>query len=199
MFLAIAFCSKLSAYDYLGYVSGNVTEVNYLANEKLYVCGNNQVKLSYPMAAKGVIDPAQLFLDGILVGSVKITDEFINKVFWRYTIINISEYFTDDNIHSIRLGWSINQPVHLIKESESSKIACSKQSRILAIQSYNTLKWEKSNDNGISWSDIICNTGIYTETNPLAGTYLYRALNGDGTYSAIKQVTYVDAVPSDPS
>ncbi|MEI8272655.1 MAG: immunoglobulin domain-containing protein, partial [Paludibacter sp.] len=195
LLVGISLYSNLFAYDYFAYVTGNATEVNYLPNEKLFVCGDNQIKLSYTWGAKGVVDSAQIFLDGVFIRNVVATTEVINRVFWKYTIININDYINDEKIHSIRLGWSVNQPVNLIKETGSNTTVCSQQSRILAIQTTNILKWERSNDNGLSWLDIACNTGYYTESTPTAGTYLYRALNGDGTYSAIKQVTYQNAVP----
>ena len=56
-------------------------------------------------------------------------------------------------------------------------------------------RWEKSYDGGSSWT-IINNTSYhYDESNPAAGTAMYRVLGTDNTYSDVVTITYVDAVP----
>ncbi len=57
-------------------------------------------------------------------------------------------------------------------------------------------RWEKSYDGGVTWTNIACTAYEYTESNPSAGKIMYRALNGDNTYSDVVTITYVDAVPS---
>jgi hypothetical protein len=59
---------------------------------------------------------------------------------------------------------------------------CSHNRTSLLLNTNNPLKWQYSTNNGNSWTDIVCTSPIYTETNPSAGHYIYRAQNGDGTY-----------------
>ena len=73
---------------------------------------------------------------------------------------------------------------------------CSHQSNTIYLECFSPKRWEKSIDNGASWSNISCTSSKYTESNPTAGKVLYRALNGDNTYSDVVTITYVDAVPS---
>jgi hypothetical protein len=111
-----------------------------------------------------------------------------------------TSYFKDYDIHKFYLNTSSNdlsfEPLFIRKPSPPKDSTCTQQSFTLYVVSSSVQRWERSSDNGMSWSNITCTSGIYTESTPTAGTYLYRALNGDGTYSAIKQVTYQDAVPS---
>ena len=74
--------------------------------------------------------------------------------------------------------------------------SCSRQSKTIYIECYSPKRWEKSENSGISWSNISCTSNRYTESNPSAGKVMYRALNGDNTYSDVVTITYVDAVPS---
>jgi hypothetical protein len=85
---------------------------------------------------------------------------------------------------------------YMIKESKAQDISCTGKPYILCIAANYPQRVERSSDNGLQWEIISTNFSyLYTETNPIKGTYLYRVLNADGTYSNIKQITYQDAVP----
>ncbi|MCL2651054.1 MAG: T9SS type A sorting domain-containing protein [Candidatus Azobacteroides sp.] len=77
-----------------------------------------------------------------------------------------------------------------------SSSTCSHSETHVMLFTINPLKWQYSINNGNSWEDIVCTSPIYTETNPSAGHYIYRAQNGDGTFSPYVEVTYHDAVPT---
>ena len=74
---------------------------------------------------------------------------------------------------------------------------CSQSETMIMLSTVNTIKWQRSNNNEQSWTDIDCTYPFYMETAPVAGQYIYRALNGDGTYSNYMKGVYSDAVPSD--
>ena len=68
---------------------------------------------------------------------------------------------------------------------------------ILILKSNNIVKWQRSVDNEQSWTDIDCTSFFYTETSPAIGQYIYRVLNGDGTFSDYVKGTFSNAVPSE--
>jgi hypothetical protein len=78
----------------------------------------------------------------------------------------------------------------------SNSFTCSNMPTTIFLFITNAVKWQRSSSNGNEWIDIPCTIGYYTETNPSAGHYIYRAQNGDGTYSPYVEVTYHDAVPA---
>ena len=67
---------------------------------------------------------------------------------------------------------------------------------IFLFNTNNIIRWQRSADNGQSWISIDCTSPMYTETNPVAGEYIYRALNGNATWSNSVRGSYYDAVPS---
>ena len=67
--------------------------------------------------------------------------------------------------------------------------------KILLLNTSNILRWERSTD-GQNWEDIDHTDGVYTEEDPSPGTLIYRALNGDGSYSDQVTVHYSKAIPS---
>ena len=73
---------------------------------------------------------------------------------------------------------------------------CSQSVTTIMLNTTNTIKWQRSIDNEQSWTDIDCKLPFYTETNLAAGAYIYRALNGNATYSSYVKGTYHNAVPS---
>lgn len=109
---------------------------------------------------------------------------------------NPASYFTDLGIHRISDEAGKIVPFFVGMQSPTINTVCSQSSHTIGLITTNTKRWEKSSNNGVSWDNISCTSAIYTESNPTAGIYLYRALNGDGTYSSIVQVTYQDAVPA---
>ncbi len=81
-------------------------------------------------------------------------------------------------------------------EGEISHTTCSHVATRLVIP-FNSivLRWEKSYDGGVTWTNIACTDFQYTEENPAAGIVMYRALGTDNSYSDVVTITYVDAVP----
>ena len=73
---------------------------------------------------------------------------------------------------------------------------CSHSLTTILLNTYNTIKWQRSDDNELSWTDIACTSSYYVEIAPAVGTYIYRALNGDGTWSNYVKANYFDTVPS---
>jgi len=73
---------------------------------------------------------------------------------------------------------------------------CSQAVTTIMLNTTNTIKWQRSADNEQSWTDITCTTPYYIETDIATGQYIYRALNGDGTYSNYVRGVYSDAIPS---
>jgi hypothetical protein len=73
---------------------------------------------------------------------------------------------------------------------------CSHSPTTIPLNTTNPLKWQKSTNNGQTWSDIACTSAFYTESDPSAGHFIYRAQNGNGSYSDNVEVTYYDAVPA---
>ncbi|MDL2247189.1 T9SS type A sorting domain-containing protein [Bacteroides sp. OttesenSCG-928-J23] len=76
---------------------------------------------------------------------------------------------------------------------------CSHIETVILLCTYETIKWQRSSDNEQSWTDIDCTSPIYIESDPSPGQYIYRALNGDGTYSNYVKATYSDAIPPEVS
>lgn len=72
---------------------------------------------------------------------------------------------------------------------------CAHTSSSIVLNTTNPIRWERSVDNGKTWENINCKSNVYVEESPDAGTFVYRAFNEDGTYSASRTVTYQDAVP----
>jgi hypothetical protein len=72
---------------------------------------------------------------------------------------------------------------------------CANTTTTIPLYTTATIRWERSMDMGITWENINCTNFFYTETNPNGGTCLYRALNGDGTYSETRKVVYVGELP----
>jgi hypothetical protein len=60
----------------------------------------------------------------------------------------------------------------------------------------NIIQWQRSSDLARTWIDIACTSSIYTETDPDADYFIYRAQYGDGSYSPYVVVHYYNAVPS---
>ncbi len=56
-------------------------------------------------------------------------------------------------------------------------------------------RWECSRDGGATWTNIECESVVYTEMDPVHGEVLYRALKTDGTYGDILTINYYDPVP----
>jgi hypothetical protein len=77
----------------------------------------------------------------------------------------------------------------------SNKATCSHTETNVFLFTVNPVKWQRSSDNGNTWMDIPCTNIIYTETDPVAGHYIYRAQNEDSSYSSCIEITYCDAVP----
>jgi len=74
--------------------------------------------------------------------------------------------------------------------------ACSDRPLTIELNTIGTLRWERSCNNGITWENITCTTATYTEEDPFSGTCIYRALNGDGTYSNQITVHYSRSIPT---
>jgi len=81
------------------------------------------------------------------------------------------------------------------KDFEKQINSCAHTKTEIYLLTTNTIKWEKSADNGFTWEDISCTNFYYTEESPSSGTYIYRALNNDMTYSEYIIVNYFDTVP----
>jgi MBG domain (YGX type)/Secretion system C-terminal sorting domain/Immunoglobulin domain len=185
------------SYTYNVSVTGWVSYAGTYNGNSLYLytgadVGNYRVNISYPSfnLANYIL---RLYVDDQSTGSTTaIGGKSIDFV--------PNSYFTDYGFHMFYLNSYNNdlsfQPIILRKPSPSNDTICSQQPFNLYIVTSSTQRWERSSDNGLTWSNITCTGGIYTESSPTAGTYLYRALNGDGSYSDIKQVTYQNAVPS---
>ena len=73
---------------------------------------------------------------------------------------------------------------------------CSNNSTTIRLNTTNTIRWERSTNNGQTWENIACTGNFYTEENPLPGTYIYRALNGSSIYSDQVTVHYSNAIPA---
>lgn len=78
----------------------------------------------------------------------------------------------------------------------TSHYVCSHAIKTITIWHGDVSRWERSRDGGNTWTNIACTSYQYTESNPTAGTAMYRVLGTDGTYSDVVTITYVDAVPS---
>jgi len=98
-------------------------------------------------------------------------------------------------------GRTISSDDHTSKEGKDSSTnvtidKCSHIQMDIVSLTNNTLKWQRSSNNDNSWEDITCTLWYYTEADPPAGHYFYRAQNGDGTFSPYVEVTYSDAIPA---
>ena len=93
---------------------------------------------------------------------------------------------------------SVNGQTIYIIINTPSQSTCSNSSKVICLWNGSTTlkRWERSHDEGSTWTNIACTSYQYTESNPSAGKVMYRALNGDNTYSDVVTITYVDAVPS---
>lgn len=88
--------------------------------------------------------------------------------------------------------------IHVVNTTTPSGSVCSLTSKTIRIpeKGEKVSRWERSRDGGLTWTNIACTDYQYTESNPTAGTAMYRVLGTDGTYSDVVTITYVDAVPS---
>ena len=196
-FLVIQSCISTFAIDVT--ITEGATYSGITSNsENIYIIPTNStvtwVKLQYSIDyGRGMGN--YLYLDGVNTG---ISNTLSNSMY-QFTIPN--NLLNNGQLHLIYF-WAIGfynaavNPFYITTESPNSTITCSNNPYLIRILTLSTQRWEKSSNNGLNWTSINCILPYYTESTPIAGTYLYRALNGDGTYSAIKQVTYVDAVPS---
>ena len=201
--LIIQTCISVFAYTYNAYVSGASQNGTY-NNEKLFIYENGNITLTYSpnpfISSSGYKSSVYLYVDNIKVSppfGIWVGDGVNSYTF------DPTNYIADNNFHLFALNTNNAnttlkdcQPVYLKQTTPSINITCSQNSFTIYILTTSTQRWERSSNNGVSWTNLTCTSGMYTESSPTAGTYLYRALNGDGTYSAIKQVTYQDAVPS---
>lgn len=112
--------------------------------------------------------------------------------------INTSTLSTE-TLHQVRIRNHYSGTTHycyliIITPSQTT---CSKTSKQIAIWwRENISRWERSYDGGSTWTNIACTSYKYTESNPSAGTAMYRVLATDNSYSDVVTITYVDAVPS---
>ena len=77
---------------------------------------------------------------------------------------------------------------NIIPAVDNSVVASIGQEITIVLTTTNPTKWQRSTNNGNSWVDIACTDVFYTETNPIEGTFLYRAQNKNGTFSNILKV-----------
>ena len=179
-------------YTYsLSAVGGMVTYAGTYNNQKLYVSnlGSGYTNFIYnPTFGTGFLE-----VDDVIVSSgISMTNGMYRFI--------LQSYLTDNNIHKfcVKNGDTTKswESIYVINTSSLNDTICSQQPITLYVITTSTQRWEKSSDNGLNWTIIANSNGYYSEPNPSSGTYLYRALNGDGSYSSIYQRTYQDAVPS---
>jgi len=190
--------SSLLAFGYTYNVSvQGATYLGLVNNIKTYSYTNpNMLIIKYNLSFN---TSTTLYVDSIATGiPIDIGGSTASNLYANFGPFSL---ISDNNVHLFYLNSSQNdlncEPFYLINESSFLKNTfCSEIKRIIKLITSSTQRWERSSNNGVNWTNLVCTSMIYTESTPTAGTYLYRALNGDGTYSAIKQVTYVDAVPS---
>jgi hypothetical protein len=188
----------ISAFAYG--VTGTLSKVGSYNSQNLYILTGNSITIDIRDNLSSYY-LVEFTVDGNYFQTAwTVTIHRTATTYWTKNFtFDPSTYFGNTELHSITfyddaIGGQIT--IYLYKESQSNIVLCSKVAHTTYLNSSSTQEWEISSDNGISWTTISCTLPFYTESNPIAGTYLYRALNGDGTYSAIKQVTYQDAVPS---
>lgn len=149
-----------------------------------------------------MIDDALIgYTTTIGTGTYTSTSNGLTRVYTKY---NRQYDLSASNISEGSHTWRLEDGDGAFTERFSFKIiyqtinknVCSHQSTTIYIECFSPKRWEKSTDNGMSWSNISCTSQKYTESNPSAGKVMYRALNKDNTYSDIITITYVDAVPS---
>jgi len=184
------------------FVSGTATQLGKYNSRKLYILTGDNITLqiSDNMSSYSWVS---FHIDG----KYYKTDWSVTKhgvtgttsVYWTKTFtFSPSTYFGKSELHSIAAADfpGGRDTVYIFSESQSPYTSCSNIPHTIYLNSILTQRWERSSQNGLNWTIINCTLPFYTESTPTTGTYLYRALNGDGTYSAIKQVTYVNAVPT---
>ena len=79
---------------------------------------------------------------------------------------------------------SVNGQTIYIIINTPSQSTCSNSSKVICLWNGSTTlkRWERSHDEGSTWTNIACTSYQYTESNPSAGKVMYRALNGDNEY-----------------
>lgn len=154
--------------------------------------GNN---FPYIFGPPNVINPSGKYNQCGLIGN-KCPDWSINNLFSFGPILKISVNYYPYNYNMIPNYYA--NDIYLQFISPDIETSCSSQKHLISfgIGTFTVTRWEISTNNGVSWSSIANTQTYYYEQNPVAGINMYRMLKTDGTYSAIKQVTYVDAVPS---
>jgi len=184
--------------------TGTVSLLGSYNEKNLYLITGDNITLKYRKEyfSNGLVEYG---IDGVSFGEYwKVTrfqDPFINGYYFilEYSF-NPSSYFKNSiELHSVDLLHFDAGGAYFFSESPTNVFTCSQVSHTIYLNSPSTQRWEKSSDNGLNWATINCTLPFYTENSPTIGTYLYRALNGDGTYSSIKQATYLEAVPSNLS
>jgi hypothetical protein len=168
---------------------------------------NNLNLYIIPKENKGNINIYQIIASGTQWWNIYINNGFVKNIQTTSTnhIMPVSISEIQDcliansvpNLFKFNLkGYNWYFCFYILKETETISTACTGQPYLISVISSSPIHWEKSSNNGLNWSTINSSQSFYSETNPTTGTYLYRVLNGDETYSAIKQVTYQDAVPT---
>ncbi len=122
------------------------------------------------------------------------TNLSIKKVYFRVPASSLSE-------GKHRLSYSYQNKTSLwynfyIVYQTKNMTCCSHAENNIYIAAKNPKRWEKSTNNGQTWTNISCTSCIYKESNPAAGVVKYRVYGTNGTYSDIVTITYQDAIPS---
>jgi hypothetical protein len=76
----------------------------------------------------------------------------------------------------------------------NKRSVCSHTTTDIIVITGNPIKWQRSSDNGNSWTNIACTSNTYTEVDPSAGHFIYRAQNSDGSFSNNAEITYNYAI-----
>ena len=166
-------------------------------NCTLVVKSSSQIIFSYTYASNNWYYYPALFIDNTqnqyaLLSRVGSTNSFTYSL----TASKLSEGEHKAGYVTEQATYCSNMYKFYVKRPTTNSNSCSKTKKDIYIETNNTKRWEKSLDNGNTWTNISCTSRMYTESNPSAGKVMYRALNGDNTYSDVVTITYVDAVPS---
>lgn len=161
---------------------GDVISNKYSGGISGYSLGVTDISLCYAM---NQIVTGDYVLSGRIVGNPSESSVIIENCYASASML-VNRIKRNNQGHSSKDG----------KDISAGPRCVNVVTPILLQYTINPIRWEKSADNGATWENIECTRFIYVEENPVAGTYYYRALNQDNSYSTTEIITYVSPVLS---
>lgn len=200
LLLIFLVCQNVFAYDVVIKSEDGVTykSIGTYNGYPLYEVMGDYMDLYSSYGRYNTVD-----LDGTEIAAVATTDDAQRFQYWRFTFSKWNIKAGQIYCINLRVWRGFGQYTAVgqcyfryYPATTDGTILKSHTPQTLYIYSSTPKRWESSRDGGITWTVINCVNTKYTESNPAKGAVKYRILNGDGSYSKILNIIYVDAIPS---